>query len=60
MSAPKLKPCPFCGGEAFKEKTVTDGSVWCSGCGAQITKSHGRYVLPGEVRAVKAWNRRTP
>lgn len=57
----KLKPCPFCGGEAYFEK-VTDGSlmedefpeygVYCAACGANSV------LCTSEEKAAAAWNRR--
>ena len=54
----KLKPCPFCGGEAFVQKFRIDGtgrffiSVVCRVCFAQ-TGHHTK-----EAYAIEAWNRR--
>ena len=60
----KLKPCPFCGGEA--EMSVDGGNhgytpdiyyVKCKHCGAQIRKvSDNYYDLSNAV--VNAWNNR--
>lgn len=46
----KLKPCPFCGGEAYIER----GRVECSNpvCGASVG-----FSIPGKER--EAWNNRT-
>lgn len=56
----KLKPCPFCGGEAGIRKTIipikiTLGTVvQCVDCGAQT-----RYVTdPDEEYVIRIWNRR--
>ena len=50
----KLKPCPFCGGEAYT--TITeDGHFWvarCRDCHAQI------MLCNKEWQAIKMWNRR--
>ena len=52
-----LKPCPFCGGEAFlwsgNPKLHMDSTVSCSKC--HITQS-GHYETSEE--AIEAWNRR--
>lgn len=44
----ELKPCPFCGGDAF----VFAGMVGCDRCGASVSAW-------GNDEAIKAWNRRT-
>lgn len=44
----QLKPCPFCGGDAF----VFAGMVGCNRCGASVSTL-------GNDEAIKAWNRRT-
>ncbi|MFD4837701.1 Lar family restriction alleviation protein [Achromobacter sp. NPDC058515] len=61
---PDLKPCPFCGSEAFATfKTGDDDirrhSVHCrERCGAQMgSRVVGHY---SEESAVNAWNRRSP
>ena len=52
----ELKPCPFCGGEAFKFKMNDHGfvlfSVVCHECHAKTN------ATTTEERAVEAWNRR--
>ena len=49
----KLKPCPFCGGEAEKQKGIGEASyVACTKCGAMAV------TIYGEMGAVEAWNRR--
>jgi Lar family restriction alleviation protein len=68
MSAPELKPCPFCGGEAYIYETSQDSDMQiqaqCKGCGAEIafwlpwTAGAGQQAsawLDVEAR----WNRRT-
>lgn len=56
----KLKPCPFCGGQAEIRKTIipitiTIGTVvQCVDCGAKT-----RYVIDlGEEYVIRIWNRR--
>lgn len=59
MSKEKLKPCPFCGSEAFLRQTPAfefnefDFYVSCSNCRAMIDNIYGT-----EERAIEAWNRR--
>lgn len=59
----KLKPCPFCGGEAHL--FVNNGvRVICPDCGATtkvlIDSMSARGVSGNSVESViKAWNRRT-
>lgn len=53
--AEKLKPCPFCGGEAYivKLNILFDPIiVGCKNCGCSVKRTN-------EVEeAVRAWNRR--
>jgi Lar family restriction alleviation protein len=59
----KLKPCPFCGGEAtarrykdveFLVHNADCFMVLCGGCGC------GTSYEPTEEAAADTWNRRTP
>jgi hypothetical protein len=50
MSAPELKPCPFCGTKPT-ERNALGSYVFCHGC---ITE--GPYSVAGN--AVDMWNRR--
>ena len=58
MNDTKLKPCPFCGGEAkylahtFYKMSSTYG-VRCDECG-----SESRQFFENEEEAAEAWNRR--
>lgn len=55
----KLKPCPFCGGEARCSYRRPFNIVVCKKCG-----SHGKMVADcyeqqdGKDEAIKSWNRR--
>lgn len=55
----KLKPCPFCGGEAHISKDDGYYTIRCSKCPADF----GRYWFPSGNRKkdemIKTWNRRT-
>lgn len=48
----KLKPCPFCGGEAYIE-IICNGlvEVWCKECSASVPAKY-------KNKAVERWNRR--
>lgn len=52
----KLKPCPFCGGEAKLERGTTqlDNFVYCSDCGS------GTRFFNTKQSAIETWNRREP
>ncbi len=50
---PKLKPCPFCGGEAMKDDDGQFQWYECKECGARA--GIGR---DDEGPNVRAWNRR--
>lgn len=68
----KLKPCPFCGGEAAHKRThVCFGHgdygeayfVVCLDCGAKGPGFDDYIVQPYEIlaqKAAEAWNRRAP
>ena len=51
----KLKPCPFCGGEATANESSWrgwwHGWVICKNCGATIDK-------PTKKETIEAWNKR--
>lgn len=62
----KLKPCPFCGGEAYTRVSFDKGafsyaSVECKKCGA-VPYVHQVYFGISKEEAVKgvseSWNRR--
>ena len=59
MSEEKLKPCPFCGGEASVYETgymysAPQYYICCDECGSGIA------VFNTEQDAIEAWNRRVP
>lgn len=63
----KLKPCPFCGGEANKSACALDyptcnvrAYAWCKQCGAEIHKD-GNVKISKQLlkEAMSAWNNRS-
>ena len=54
MSEEKLKPCPFCGGEAELEINGLYWDVNCKRCLANV----GAYKCYNKKQAIEAWNRR--
>ena len=59
----KLKPCPFCGGEAYTTYEDcyglyhNDYFVCCDKCGLQFGFTN---QFESEEEAIEAWNRREP
>lgn len=53
MSENKLKPCPFCGGEAHFP-TVTETWIGCKSCGFETPYTEDKEWL------VNTWNTRKP
>lgn len=56
MSEIKLKPCPFCGGEATLRKSELAGlyHIACFECGCRQDASYKKETV------IKAWNTRKP
>lgn len=52
----KLKPCPFCGGEAHLVYTIGRG-LWMAECGECEIETP---IKDSESDAIAAWNRRAP
>ena len=52
----ELKPCPFCGGEAYKLKVNDHGFVFFSVVCHECHASTNRFTT--EALAVEAWDRR--
>lgn len=52
----KLKPCPFCGGEAAETESLT-GGLYFVVCSDNDCAAIGAYRY-SEEEAIKAWNRR--
>ena len=56
----KLKPCPFCGGEAYLEPASdTPSIVICMKCGARGKWFEVSKHYCSDEKAIEAWNRRT-
>lgn len=62
----KLKPCPFCGGEAEKYAKEYNGirllSVVCKACGTSgpLYRTAKPRIKDSENPAIEAWNTRKP
>ena len=61
MTAPELKPCPFCGGKAqiVSHRVLEDAKeayVFCKSCGAHGEHYEDAYAPISD--AIAAWNRR--
>ena len=65
MNDLKLKPCPFCGGEAYYSYDSTDCSWYakCFECDAKVFSFLGFSMTPGMMKktrteAIEKWNKR--
>lgn len=68
MPTPKLKQCPFCGGQAQASGMYVGGESWgavsCTLCRVKMEYSHNEWdkdcPSPEKIKAVlsAAWNRR--
>lgn len=59
--AEKLKPCPFCGGEAYLHKSVLFSIkcvVMCDSCGARTMEHTSSSIEDAKRNALASWNRR--
>ena len=54
----KLKPCPFCGGEAKLRNEGCCIFVKCKNCGAEAGLVHISAEYCANEKAAEAWNRR--
>lgn len=55
MIEKKLKPCPFCGGNARLVEYQTDAGFWCYCMKCRITRQKTFRTKSG---AINDWNRR--
>lgn len=53
-----LKPCPFCGGEAYVAKRAIHGILWWYGCGCKKCRVQYGCLCDTEEEAIEQWNRR--
>lgn len=64
MELMKLKPCPFCGGEAFMESWIArkgfEANVHCNSCSAMVYTITYDFEEQAEKNAIEQWNRREP
>jgi Lar family restriction alleviation protein len=67
MDEIKLKPCPFCGGEAMLTTNLYAGIVYiqCKCCTAMVGRKRkivssmiGKEYFVNKEEAIEAWNRR--
>ena len=57
----KLKPCPFCGGEAALHKIAFfkhEAYVRCKTCGVRTLEFSSATMEDAKLKAIEAWNRR--
>jgi len=57
----KLKPCPFCGGDATTHYGIHDYNRWgvyCIDCGAEIECRAFLGEEDTEAKAIEIWNTR--
>lgn len=58
---PELKPCPFCGGEAYTCYAINDYNRWgvsCRGCGCTVEVEEWKGITDTSEQAIEAWNKR--
>lgn len=57
----KLKPCPFCGGEAyFEQRHMHGANVYYVGCANECPFMPNVKFFSDEQNAIATWNSRTP
>lgn len=56
-----LNPCPFCGGPADSETTVTEVTIFCENCPAKMVRplSYGESDDDAIEILSESWNHRT-
>lgn len=58
----EIKPCPFCGSEAYYSYEDGTWVVRCFGCYAQISKPIFTYgkanMIKGRSEVIQMWNKR--
>lgn len=58
----KLKPCPFCGGEAmimhYAKSSTEFSQVRCKRCGAETPAEAKSFSYSSDEYAAENWNRR--
>lgn len=53
-----LKPCPFCGGDAYTEIYIVEAAAGCRECQFKVTREHRPYEYDGLPKVIAAWNTR--
>lgn len=53
----KLKPCPFCGGEARIDKDPRYAAIMCKECGARVRQPISIELCAVDT-VIKKWSRR--